>query len=216
MTHPAELQAAVSQLAEIQRRLAQAQTFRGYRSATLTATALAAFVGAAAQVMLCPQPVERPYVYLSIWVVIATASVLVSVTQVLWQAWRQQSSLTSRQTWVALEQFLPCTLVGGAVTWAIADWHIAALWLLPGIWSGLFGLGVLSSSRQLPRPIAWIGAYYLMMSALPLAAGPQFACSPWWMLLPFGIGQSATAVVLYLYLERSSTEAVCSESAEAR
>jgi hypothetical protein len=203
MTHPVELQAAVSQLAAIQRQLAHAETFRGYRSATLTGTAVAAFAGAGLQVVLCPQPAEQPYVYLSIWVAIAVASVFVSVGQVLWQAWRQRSSLTSRQTWVALEQFLPCTLVGGAVTWAIAERQLDAMWLLPGLWSGLFGLGVLSSSRQLPRPVAWVGAYYLAAAALPLLAGPQHAGSPWWMLLSFGVGQSAMAVILYVYLERT-------------
>jgi len=204
---PAEVRQAVAQVAEIQRQLARTETFRGYRSATLTSTALAAFVGVALQMALCPRPAERPYLYLSIWVSIAVASVIVSIGHVLWQAWRTRSSLHARQTWMALEQFLPCTLVGGAVTWAITDWHIEAFWLLPGIWSGLFGLGILASSRLLPRPIAFVGAFYVAMSALPFIAGPEHAGSPLWMLLPFGIGQSATAWILYHYLEREEPAA---------
>lgn len=199
---PGEWQDAVAHLAEIQRRMAQGETFRGYRAATVAATGLLAFAGATVQALWCPAPLDEPNRYLALWVAIAVASLVTSVTQVLWQSWQADSNHSLLQTRIALEQFLPCTLLGGALTWAIADWHLSAMWLLPGVWSGLFGLGVLASSRQLPRPVAWVGLYYLANAAFPLIAGPQRACAPWWMALSFGVGQLALAAILYAYLER--------------
>ncbi len=201
---PGEWQNAVAHLAEIQQRMAAGETFRGYRAATVAATGLLAFGGATVQALWCPEPMQHPIRYLSLWVAIATASLLTSVTQILWQSWRSESNHALVQTRIALEQFLPCSLLGGALTWAISDWDLSAMWLLPGLWSGLFGLGVLASSRQLPRPVAWVGLFYLLMAAAPLIAGPDWACSPWWMAIPFGFGQLALAMILYTYLERPS------------
>lgn len=203
-----ELQAAVDHLAEIQRRMAAAETFRGYRAATILATGLLAFAGAAMQAGWCPDPLAHPVRYLALWVSIATASLITSCVRVLWQSWWAASPRTMEQTRIALEQFLPCTLLGAAVTWAIADWQSSAQWMLPGLWSGLFGLGVLASSRQLPRPVAWVGLYYLAAAAVALAAGPhRYPCSPWWMVASFGVGQLALAGILYAYLERNRVDA---------
>lgn len=198
-----DLHVAVAQIAEIRTRLAHAETYRGYRAATVGATAAMAFVGAGLQAAWCPEPRADMNVYLAIWVSIAVASLVTSIGQALWRVWTTGSSWTAQQTWIALEQFLPCTLLGGAATWAIADWQPDALWLLPGVWSGCFGLGVLASSRQLPRPVVWVGAHYLLCAAVAWLAGPNhWACSPLWMLASFGVGQASLAVILYVYLER--------------
>ncbi len=211
---PGELQDAVAHLAEIQRRMSAAETFRGYRAATIAATAVLAVAGAGVQAVWCPDPMAQPLRYLGLWVSIAVASLVTSTTQVLWQGWISTSSHRQQQTRIALEQFLPCTLLGGAVTWAVTDWDPTAMWLLPGLWSGLFGLGVLASSRQLPRPVAGVGLYYLFMAAGPLAAGPgHWACAPWWMALSFGVGQAAIAAILYAYLEREPAS-VATESTD--
>ncbi len=214
---PGELQDALSHLAEIQRRMVATETFRGYRAATVAATAVLAVVGACGQAVWCPAPMTEPVRYVALWVAIAVASLVTSTAQVLWQGWAAESSHRLQQTRIALEQFLPCTVLGGAVTWAITDGDASALWLLPGLWSGLYGLGVLASSRQLPRPVAWVGLYYLAAAAAPLAAGPgRWACAPWWMALSFGVGQTALAAILYAYLERTdATSVVALADAEA-
>lgn len=210
---PGELQDAVAHLAEIQRRMVAAETFRGYRAATIAATAVLAFVGAGVQAVWCPAPMAQPLAYLTLWVSIAVASLVTSTAQVVWQGWTSASSHRLQQTRIALEQFLPCTILGGAVTWAITDWDALAMWLLPGLWSGLFGLGVLASSRQLPRPVAAVGLYYLAVGGASLAAGPgEWACAPWWMALSFGVGQTATAAILYAYLERTETSSPFAET----
>ena len=37
----------------------------------------------------------------------------------------------------------------------------AELWMLPGLWSILFSLGIFASYRLLPRETFWLAVYYL-------------------------------------------------------
>ncbi len=78
-----------------------------------------------------------------------------------------------------------------------------SLWMLPGLWAMLFGLGIFASVRLLPPAIIWAGVFYLFAGTvcLALAQGP-YALSPWAMGLPFGVGQLLTAALLYWTLER--------------
>jgi hypothetical protein len=81
------------------------------------------------------------------------------------------------------------------------------LWMLPGLWSMLFGLGIFASWRLLPKVTFWVGVYYLLAGVicLTLARGDH-AFSPWAMALPFGVGQLLSAGILYWTLERSHGE----------
>lgn len=198
------LESAVLQIEEIRLRLAQAETFRGYRAATIAGTAVFAFIGAILQSVFAPQPLLQPYTYLTIWGSIAAASLLVSIAQVCWRAWISESALTTRQTWLALEQFLPCPVAGGVVTCVVSEWEPGALWMLPGLWSLFFGLGVWASRRLLPRPVGWVGVYYLIAgSSCFLTGNGSWACAPVLMLATFGVGQAALAAIMYRYLEHS-------------
>ncbi|MFO0918557.1 MAG: hypothetical protein U0872_09615 [Planctomycetaceae bacterium] len=205
---PVPLHDAVSQIDEIQRRLAHAETFRGYRAATIAGTAVFALIGAALQTRIAPRPQEQPITYVTIWGSIAAACLLFSVGQVIWRAWSSGSRLTTRQTWLALQQFLPCPFAGAVVTAVISESVPDALWLLPGLWSLFFGLGVWASRRLLPGPVAAVGIYYLLAGSACFFTGRgEWACSPWLMLLTFGIGQTALAVIMYSYLEQSDAAA---------
>jgi hypothetical protein len=75
--------------------------------------------------------------------------------------------------------------------------------LLPGLWATFFSLGIFSSWRKLPRPCFLIGAFYLVAgTALVAAAERGQSLSPYGMGTTFGVGQLATAAVLYFTLER--------------
>jgi hypothetical protein len=116
--------------------------------------------------------------------------------------------LTTRQTWLALQQFLPCPFAGAVVTAVILEFEPDALWLLPGLWSLFFGLGVWASRRLLPAPVAGVGLYYLLAGSAGLLIGRgEWACSPLLMLATFGIGQAALAVIMYSYLEQPDAAA---------
>lgn len=198
------LDSAVLQIEEIRQRLAQAETFRGYRAATIAGTAVFAVVGAFLQWVFAPEPLSKPYSYLTIWGSIAASSLLVSLAQVCWRAWASGSALATRQTWLALEQFLPSLMAGGVVTLVVSEQEPELLWMLPGVWSLFFGLGVWASRRILPQPVGWVGIYYLIAgSACFLTGNGPWACSPLLMLGTFGIGQAALAAIMYRYLEQS-------------
>src|SRR4029079_16331846 len=119
--------------------------------------------------------------------------------------YRQNRSPLSRSTiMLAVGQFLPCIIAGGLVAFVL--WHQApqCLWMLPGLWSILFGLGVFASCRLLPRATFWVGVHYLLAGAACLAwAQGEHAFTPWAMGLSFGLGQFLAAGILYWTLERA-------------
>ena len=109
--------------------------------------------------------------------------------------------LARELTLLAISQFAPSLAAGLLVTAALARHAPEVSWLLPGLWQVLFGLGVFASWRLLPRTVVGVGVFYLLAGAANLTLGPA-ALSPWSMGLPFGLGQLATAAVLYWNLER--------------
>ncbi|MEK6250056.1 MAG: hypothetical protein N2C12_17865, partial [Planctomycetales bacterium] len=103
----------------------------------------------------------------------------------------------------AIEKFLPSMAAGALVTMVIAVWHADQIWLLPGLWSIFFSLGIFASCRFLPPLILAVGMYYLLAGCLCLiVARETSALSPWAMAGTFGVGQLATSAILYFNLER--------------
>lgn len=117
---------------------------------------------------------------------------------------RAASPTAVRMTWMAVEQFLPCTIAGAVLTAVVALRTPESARLLPGLWGVLFSLGIFASSRMLPRLVIWVGVYYLMCGALAVAfAQGLWAFSPFVMGITFGSGQFLSAIVLYATLERN-------------
>lgn len=198
-----ELQDALAQLSEIRLHVARTEPFRGYRAATAAFSAAVAVVVAVLQAFVVPDPVADPHRYLVLWIVAALVCVTVTALEMVVRCRRSISPTAGRMTWLAVEQFLPCTIVGAVLTLVLAVFSRDSVWLLPGLWSLLFSLGVFASSRLLPRPIVWVAWYYLVCGALSLAlAQGAHAFSPWAMGAAFGGGQFLSAIVLYLTLER--------------
>jgi hypothetical protein len=72
------------------------------------------------------------------------------------------------------------------------------LWVLPGLWQVLVGLGIFASVRSLPRAVAWAGTWYVAAGVIVLALSSQTqTLSPWAMGLPFVIGQLLLAAILH-------------------
>jgi hypothetical protein len=83
-----------------------------------------------------------------------------------------------------------------------------SLWMLPGLWSMFFGLGLFASWRFVPHTIVWVGAFYVAAGAVCLSvAQGDAALAPWSMGVPFGIGQLLTALILYRNQERADEQA---------
>ena len=199
-----ELEEALARVSEIRLQIARSEPFRGYRSATAAFSGLVAIGAAALQSLVIRDPAADPQRYLVLWIVAAIVSVAITAVEMTVRCRRSASPTAARLTWLAVEQFLPCTIVGAVVTLVLALFAPESLWLLPGLWGVIFSLGVFASCRLLPRPVFWVAFYYLACgaAALALARGPH-AFSPWAMAITFGGGQMLAAVVLYVTLERN-------------
>ncbi len=202
-----ELRDALAQITEIRAQMARTETFRGYRSGTVAFTGLLAGVGAVVQAIWIPEPAGNTRAYLVLWGGLAVVCLVGWGVEMVLRCQRASLSLTRQTTMLAMEQFFPCVVAGGLLTLAIATRAADHVALLPGLWAVTFSLGVFASCRLLPRPIFWVAAYYLAagVAVLVLAQGDH-AFSPWAMVGTFGVGQSLTAVILYVTLERTDAE----------
>jgi hypothetical protein len=199
-----ELQEALARVSEIRLQIAQTEPFRGYRSATAAFSSLIALGTAAVQPMILPDPAADPQRYLTMWVAAAIVSVFVTGIEMIVRCRRSSSPTAARLTWLAVEQFLPCTIVGAVLTTVVVLFASESLWMLPGLWGIVFSLGVFASSRLMTRPVFWVAIYYLACGSASLAlAQGTWAFTPWTKAITFGGGQLLAALVLYLTLERN-------------
>ncbi len=198
-----ELRDALTQISEIRRQMARTEVFRGYRAVPVAFSGLLALAAAALQGAWIANPPEEMAAYLALWVGAAVVSAIGAGTEMALRARQSLSPWRREITWLAMEQFLPCLVAGGLLTFVLVEFATESLWMLPGLWQILFSLGVFASCRLLPRATFVVAVFYLAsgLSCLALARGPA-ALSPWAMGLPFGFGQLLAAVVLYRTLER--------------
>ena len=200
-----QLDDALRQISDIRQQMARSEVFRGYRSLTVGFSGVLGLSTAAIQPLWVPSPEIELRRYLGLWLGVAAISLIVAGTEVGWRAWRAGPGLTRHHTLLAVEQFLPSIVVGALLTLCIvrAAPHVA--WMLPGLWSLIFGLGVFASCRFLPRQVAWVGLYYVLCGCGSLLWGQgENAFSPWQMGISFGGGQVLGAAILYWTLERTN------------
>ena len=198
-----QLDEALAQISAIRQQMAQAQVFRGYRSATTAFTALVAVLAAAAQAHWVPDPARQLDAYLAVWCAAAVASIIVVGVEMVVRSRRSDSSLQRQITLVVVDQFAPSLAAGALLTYVVAEFARGAAWMLPGLWAILFSLGLFASRRFLPRGVFLLGGYYLLAGLACLTLEPATrALSPWTMGTMFGVGQLLTAGFLYWTLER--------------
>ena len=199
-----QLREALSQISEIRQQMADAQVFRGYRSATTACTALVAGATAVVQAVWVPDPARQVNAYLALWCSAAFVSVVIVGLEMALRCRRAGSSFQNDITRVVADQFVPSIVAGGLLTLVIARFPGDCLGMLPGLWAIVFSLGVFASRRFLPRSIFLVGGYYLLAGLYCLTLDRNVAAlSPWTMGLLFGAGQLLTAGVLYWTLERN-------------
>jgi hypothetical protein len=198
-----ELREALSQISEIRQQMARGQVFRGYRSTTTAFSALVAIAAAALQALLMREPAKNLPTYLILWVGAAIVSLAVVGAEIFMRARRSGSPLQKDMSVLAIEQFVPCLVAGGMLTFVLARFAPAAVWMLPGLWAILFGLGIFASCRVLPRGTFWAAGWYLLAGLVCLVMGQgEAALHPWAMAIPFGGGQLLISAILYWQLER--------------
>lgn len=197
------LDQALTDIAEIRCRIEQAQVFRGYRSAAVAFSGVLALATAIAQAWLIPAPMQDVRAYLAVWLSAAALAAAATAGEIVIRYRTTASEAGRSRTRQAAQQFVPCVIAGGLATAAIVWSAPDTVWMLPGLWCIVFGLGVCASLPILPREIVRVGAFYLACGLAAIVWGQGVrALSPWLMGIPFGIGQLWTAGILYLKLER--------------
>jgi hypothetical protein len=197
-----ELHEALTQISEIRQQMARTEVFRGYRALPVAFSGVMAVAAAVVQAVWISEPSQQVSAYLGLWVGTAVVSGLAAGSEMFWRTRAPAASLRREITWLAVEQFVPSLAAGGLLTVVLVRTAPESLWMLPGLWQILFGLGVFASCRLLPRATFGVAVFYLAagLTTLALARG-EAAFSPWAMGLPFGVGQWLAAVVLYRTLE---------------
>ena len=199
-----QLDEALRQISDISHQMARSEVFRGYRSMTVGFSGAAGLLAAALQPQWVASPASELGRYLGLWLGVAAASVTVAGTEMFWRARGAWAGLARQRTLLAVEQFLPCVVVGALLTLCIYRSAPDVAWMLPGLWSLVYGLGVFASYRLLPRHVFWVGSYYILCGCGCLLWGQgENAFSPWQIGVSFGGGQLLGAAILYWTLERT-------------
>jgi hypothetical protein len=194
-----DLDKALADIVAIRSQIAAGTAFRGYGPAAMAATGVVALATAALQFALLDDPTANPLTFLFGWVAAALLSSALIWIEMQARSRRHHSGLADAMIHQAVEQFLPAGVAG--LLFAVMLWKFApeALWLLPGLWQVLVSLGVFASIRSLPRSVALAGAWYFVAGfTVLLLASQSHTLSPWMMGLPFTVGQSLMAAILYV------------------
>jgi hypothetical protein len=193
-----DLDKALADIGAIRSQIAAGTAFRGYGPATLAATGAVALITAILQFWLIDDPTGEPLTFFLGWGAAAALSGTMIWIEMRARSRRHHSGLADAMIHQAIEQFLPAAVAG--VLLAVVMWKFAAetLWLLPGLWQILVSLGIFASVRSLPRTVALAGAWYFVSGfVVAVLASRSHMLSPWTMGLPFVIGQSVMAGILY-------------------
>jgi hypothetical protein len=193
-----DLDKALADINAIKSQMARDTEFRGYGPATFAATGALAGLAGVGQAIWLKDPARDVAAYLTLWVLIAAASIVLIGLDMVTRSRRIHSGLAQEMIHAAIEHFLPSAVAGAVLTLVLIQAAPEALWMIPGLWQMVFGLGVFASCRFLPRPMVAVGAWYIGagLASLALANGAH-AFSPWTMGAGFAIGQSMVALVLW-------------------
>lgn len=201
-----ELRDALDQITTIRTQLAATERLRSLRAVTVAASGFVALAVAAAQPHVIADPLAAPNGYLMLWTGTAVVCGIAAAIEVARRARQGDSALGEANLRLAALQFLPSLVAGAVMTTWIALRMPELVWLLPGVWQLLFGLGNLAAQQVLPRAAKWVGILYLCSGTWCLWLGTA-ALDPWCMGLPFAVGQLALAAVLWWHHERTELAA---------
>jgi hypothetical protein len=191
-----DLNKALGEISSIRRQVARTTEFRGYGPATLATTGVFAFVAAWVQARWAPDAAHHINAYLGIWISTAVVAVGLTGVQVYRRTRRVHSGMSDEMIRMAVEQFLPSVAAGLLITFVVVRSVPGTAWIVPGMWQVIFGLGVFSSCRFLPRPMVAAGIWYLLTGLISISFGDGRAFSPWAMGIAFGVGQMIVAGIL--------------------
>jgi hypothetical protein len=202
-----DLDKALDDILAIRSQIAAGTAFRGYGPTALAATGGLALATAGAQALWLEQPTAQPLAFLATWASTALVAAAIVWAEMKGRSRRIHSGLADAMIHNAIEQFLPAGAAGLLLAVVFVQFAPEAVWLLPGLWQVLVGLGIFASLRSLPRGVALAGAWYFAAGLVVLViASADHTLSPWTMGVPFVVGQLLMATVLHLSSAESDAE----------
>lgn len=186
-----DVESALNDIARIRDQLAASTRFQGF------APPIVALTGGMAA-LLAGWQTARAEDDLLVWILLAAVSVLMIGTEAIVRARRVHRSMADRLINTTLQRFMP-TALAGAVLAAVVLLRVPDFTrFLPGLWQLQIAVGVFAVLGNLPRPMAWAGAFYFASGtvALLLANVPTVPL-PWLMGVPFALGQVLAAAILH-------------------
>lgn len=186
---------AAFELQAIRLHLARAERLRGVGALSVAVAAAGALLAGTLQWAWIADPHTTPRAWITLWTGTAMACGLFAVGETVWRAKPVSATGNPRPTPRSLASFAPSLLPGVVLTWLVATRLPGHLWLLPGLWQLLFGLGCFAAWRLLPRATWIVGAFFLASGTTCLFA-QQAALTPWAMAGPFTVGLAALAAIL--------------------
>ncbi len=188
------IHAALAQVRELQRQVLERQRFRGYSDKARAASGGVAML--AAIILASPRMPRTELTHLMVWLLVFLFALIANYGAVTyWFLNDPKVKRDIRKLKPTLDVFPPLG-VGAILTLALVlrgDFHY-----LFGIWMCLFGLANLASRHVLPRPIAYVGLYYLTAGTLCLFIPPLTFTNPWPMGVVFFLGEGTSGIILRL------------------
>ncbi len=200
-----ELRDALDQITTIKSQLARTERLRGLRALPVAFSGALAVGAALTQAACIADPAQQPRLYLLLWTGAAAISALAAALTMAARTRAGRSAIDAENMRSAVVQFAPCVLAGALVTAFVLAARIELLWLLPGVWQILFGLGLLAAAGLLPRGTPLLGLGYLLCGGAVLLR-QEAATAAWAMGAPFAVGQGALAAMLWWSLERPAAD----------
>jgi hypothetical protein len=193
-----DLDKALADIVAIRSQIARDTAFRGLGAATVAATGGLALACAAGQALWLGDPAARIGTFFGVWIAVALVAFALVGIEAVRRSRRLHSGLADAMVWNAIEVFLPAAGAGACLALVIARFAPGEVWMLPGLWQILVGLGLFASARILPRAVQGVGAWYLLAGLAVLAISAETrTLSPWTMGLPFLVGQVWLAGILH-------------------
>ena len=192
-----DLDKALADILEIRTQLAAGTAFRGYGPGAVALTGVIALAMAATQSFFLTDAAE-PLTFFGGWIAAAVLAAAVIGVEMVARTRRHHAGLADEMLFNAAQQFLPAAAVGMLLLIALWTFAPDTMWMLPGFWQILVGLGIFASLRTMPRNFVLGGAWYIVAGFVVLMlAAESRALSPWLMGVPFGLGQLFIAGILH-------------------
>jgi len=190
---------ALTEISALRLQMARNTEFHGFGPATLAMTSGLAVAASLVQSHWLPDPASRISSYLGLWSGIAVLSVVLIAAEAYRRSHKAHQGLADDMLAAAAEQFLPAGFAGVLLTFVLLAFAPETLWMLPGLWQVILSVGMFAACRNLPPLLRIVAGWYLATGLACLAlARAEYVFSPWAMGLPFAIGESLAAALLWI------------------